>query len=161
MVPAKFIDAIFKEHSHFYGAFFAIEQAYRTHSNASPQPFQKLKSRRVSAMKSEQIMASFEGEGHSFEGLREEMRAAESRWQKAEGESCSELQALPLSPSRTHHFEYSCLLLIFGHFMFAAPRIVTLIRASKPIHAIESVEWSLTKVFDFLWRGILANMKSQ
>ncbi len=85
MVPTKFIQEAFKEHSHFYGAFFAIDLAERTRFDATGQPFQRLKSKRVSNLKSEQIMASLETEGYGFAGLREEMRTAEARWQKAEG----------------------------------------------------------------------------
>ena len=84
-VPTKFITEAFKEHSHFYGAFFAIDEADRKRDNSIGLPFQRLKSKRCSNIKSEEIMASLEAQGYDFEGLREEVRTAEARWQKEEG----------------------------------------------------------------------------
>ena len=44
-------------------------------------------------------MTSLEAEGYGFEGLREEMRTAEVRWQKEEGTKFVALQISPIIPS--------------------------------------------------------------
>ena len=97
----NFIYNTFNEHSHYYAAFFAIEEAERTQDKTPGQPFKKLKTRRVSSVKSEQVMASLEAEGHDFLGLREEMRAAETRFQKKEGK-CHSFR-LAMRPTLARH----------------------------------------------------------
>ena len=109
-VPTKFINEAFKEHSHFYGAFFAIDAADRKRDDSIGSPFQKLKSKRSSNVKSEQVMISLEAEGYDFEGLREEIRTAEARWRKEEGKRSFALQFSSLIPSRRLPLPYySCI----------------------------------------------------
>lgn len=85
-VPSRFIHDAFKQHAHYYGAFFAIDHADRKNEGAADPSFQRLKFKRSVTAKPEQVMASLEAEGHDFEGLKEEMWNADARWQKEEGE---------------------------------------------------------------------------
>ena len=84
LVPLKFISDTFKQHAHYYGAFFAIDEADRRCDGSVKPPFQRLKAKRTVGSRPEQVMASLEAEGHDFEGLKEEMRNADARWQKEE-----------------------------------------------------------------------------
>ena len=84
LVPAKFIDAMYKEHHHYYGAFFAILEAERGLSSARPPPFAPLKSRRVSTKSSAAIMAQLEQDGFDFENLKKEIDSAFQRRKKDE-----------------------------------------------------------------------------
>ncbi len=83
-IPSRFINDTFRQHAHYYGAFFAIVEADRKCDGSIDPPFQSLKARRSVSTKVEQIIASLETEGHDFEGLKEEMRNADARWQKEE-----------------------------------------------------------------------------
>lgn len=85
-VPSRFIHDTFRQHAHYYGAFFAIVEADRKRGGSIDAPFQNLKAKRSVSSKPEQVMASLEAEGHDFEGLKEEMRNADARWQKEESE---------------------------------------------------------------------------
>ena len=84
LVPAKFIDAMYKEHHHYYGAFFAILEAERGLSSARPPLFAPLKSRRVSTKSSAAIMAQLEQDGFDFENLKKEIDSAFQRRKKDE-----------------------------------------------------------------------------
>ena len=84
LVPAKFIDATYKEHHHYYGAFFAILEAERGLSSVRPPPFAPLKSRRVSTKSSAAIMAQLEQDGFDFENLKKEIDSAFQRRKKDE-----------------------------------------------------------------------------
>lgn len=84
LVPAKFIDAMYKEHHHYYGAFFAILEAERGLSSARSPPFAPLKSRRVSTKNSAAIMAQLEQDGFDFENLKKEIDSAFQRRKKDE-----------------------------------------------------------------------------
>ena len=84
-VPTKFIGEVFREHPNYYEAFFAIDKAEKTLESATNKPFTKLKHRRSSAVVPGQLMRSLEENGHDFDSLKEEIRVAESRWNKEKG----------------------------------------------------------------------------
>ena len=86
-VPNKFINDKFDEHAHYYGAFFAIDEAERQYdSSPTIQPYQRLKTRRCPLLKPERLMYLYEEEGYDLKGLKEEMHNANARWQKEESE---------------------------------------------------------------------------
>ena len=91
-VPAKFIDTMYKEHHHYYGAFFAILEAERGLSSARPPPFAPLKSRRVSTKSSAAIMAQLEQDGFDFENLKKEI---DSAFQRRKKDECTFKSILP------------------------------------------------------------------
>ena len=107
LVPAKFIDAMYKEHHHYYGAFFAILEAERGLSSARPPPFAPLKSRRVSTKSSAAIMAQLEQDGFDFENLKKEIDSAFRRRKKDECTSKS------ISP-QAHRIIYGTFAFIEG-----------------------------------------------
>ena len=76
---------MYKEHHHYYGAFFAILEAERGLSSARHPPFAPLKSRRVSTKSSTAIMAQLEQNGFDFENLKKEIDSAFQRRKKDEG----------------------------------------------------------------------------
>ena len=77
---------MYKEHHHYYGAFFAILEAERSLGSARPPPFVPLgKSRRVPAKSSAAIkMAQLEQDGFDFENLKKEIDSAFRRRKKDE-----------------------------------------------------------------------------
>ena len=100
---------MYKEHHHYYGAFFAILEAERSLSSAHPPPFVPLgKSRRVPAKSSAAIkMAQLEQDGFDFENLKKEIDSAFRRRKKDE---CTFKFIFP----RTHSSILRTLALIQG-----------------------------------------------
>ena len=85
-VPSKFINEKFKEHSHYYGTFFAILEAERSISTAVKPPFAPLKSRRVtSGRTSAAMMVELREDGYEFEELKREIDSAQQRRNREEG----------------------------------------------------------------------------
>lgn len=81
-VPTKFINGKFKEHSHYYGAFFAILEAERS---INP-PFVQLKTRRAASGRiSAAMMAELRADGYEFEELKREIDSAKQRRKREEG----------------------------------------------------------------------------
>lgn len=77
---------MFKEHGHYYGAFFAILEAERGYDHSRNPAFTKLKTRRVtSGVNSTILMANLEMVGHDFETLKKEMDSAFQRKKREEG----------------------------------------------------------------------------
>lgn len=85
-VPSKFINEKFKEHSHYYGAFFAILAAERSIPMAVNPPFTPLRARRVSSGKtSAAMMIEMRQEGYEFEELKREIDSAQQRRNREQG----------------------------------------------------------------------------
>ena len=85
-VPSKFINEKFKEHSHYYGAFFAILEAERSLRTAINPPFVLLRARRVtSARTSAALMIELREDGYEFEELKREIDSAQQRRNREEG----------------------------------------------------------------------------
>lgn len=79
-VPSKFINEKFKEHSHYYGTFFAILEAERSIKTAVNPPFAALKARRVtSGRTSTAMMVELSEDGYDFEELKREIDSAQQR----------------------------------------------------------------------------------
>ena len=97
----NFINAKFKEHGYFYGAFFAILKAEREYDSVSKEPFSRLKSRRISnALDSNSLMANLQAAGFSFEALKKEIDSALQRRKREEGTfSAITHMPLPFFPS--------------------------------------------------------------
>lgn len=94
-VPSKFINEKFKEHSHYYGAFFAILAAERSIPTAVKRPFTPLRARRVSSGKtSAALMIELREEGYEFEELKREIDSAQQRRNREQG---SLHQAIPFT----------------------------------------------------------------
>lgn len=86
LVPSKFINEKFKEHSHYYGAFFAILAAERSISTAVNPPFAPLRARRVSSGKtSAAMMVEMRLDGYEFEELKREIDSAQQRRNREQG----------------------------------------------------------------------------
>ena len=85
-VPSKFINEKFKEHSHYYGAFFAILAAERSIPTAVNPPFAPLRARRVSSGKtSAAMMIEMREDGYEFEELKREIDSAQQRRNREQG----------------------------------------------------------------------------
>lgn len=90
-VPSKFINEKFKEHSHYYGAFFAILQAERSFATAINPPYVHLKARRVaSGRTSAAMMVELRQDGYEFEELKREIDSAQQRRNREQGTSHSD-----------------------------------------------------------------------
>ena len=82
-VPARYIEEVFKEYGHFYGAYLAIAKAERQYNAGKDNPYVMLKSRRHnSGLTSEGLMLRLKLEGHDFDTLKQEIRAARQRREK-------------------------------------------------------------------------------
>lgn len=85
-VPSKFINEKFKEHSHYYGAFFAILAAERSIPTAVNPPFAPLRARRVTSGKtSAAMMIEMRQDGYEFEELKREIDSAQQRRNREQG----------------------------------------------------------------------------
>ena len=85
-VPIRFIESVFKEHSHFYGAYFAILEAERSHGSAAVPPYDKLRSKRGRVRTTSLIlMDQLRQEGHDFDGLKQEIDCAFQRRKRDNG----------------------------------------------------------------------------
>lgn len=85
-VPHKFINEKFKEHGHYYGAFFAILEAQRSTRTPMVPPFAPLKTRRVTTGRSSAaMMIELRQDGYEFEELKREIDAAQQRRNREEG----------------------------------------------------------------------------
>ena len=85
-VPSKFINEKFKEHSHYYGAFFAILEAERSLATAKIPPFVRLRARRVtSGRTSAAMMVELRQDGYEFEELKREIDSAQQRRNREQG----------------------------------------------------------------------------
>ena len=85
-VPTKFINEKFKEHGHYYGAFFAILEAQRSIRTAINPSFVPLKTRRVTTGRtSAAMMVELREEGYEFEELKREIDSAQQRRNREEG----------------------------------------------------------------------------
>ena len=85
-VPSKFINEKFKEHSHYYGAFFAILAAERSIPTAVNPPFAPLRARRVSSGRtSAALMIELREDGYEFEELKREIDSAQQRRKREQG----------------------------------------------------------------------------
>ncbi len=85
-VPSKFINEKFKEHSHYYGAFFAILEAERSLRTAINPPFALLRARRVTPGRtSAALMVELREDGYEFEELKREIDSAQQRRNREEG----------------------------------------------------------------------------
>ena len=85
-VPSKFINEKFKEHSHYYGTFFAILEAERSIRTAVNPPYAPLRSRRVtSGRTSAALMVELRQDGYEFEELKREIDSAQQRRNREEG----------------------------------------------------------------------------
>lgn len=84
-VPSKFINEKFKEHSHYYGTFFAILEAERSIRTAVNPPYAPLRSRRVtSGRTSAALMVELRQDGYEFEELKREIDSAQQRRNREE-----------------------------------------------------------------------------
>lgn len=84
-VPSKFINEKFKEHSHYYGTFFAILEAERAVRTAINPPYAPLKARRVtSGRTSAAMMVELREDGYEFEELKREIDSAQQRRNREE-----------------------------------------------------------------------------
>lgn len=82
LVPSKFIVEKFKEHSHYYGTFFAILEAEKSMN----PPFTLLRARRVTSGKtSAAMMVELREDGYEFEELKREIDSAQQRRIREEG----------------------------------------------------------------------------
>ena len=85
-IPSKFINEKFKEHGHYYGAFFAILEAQRAIRTAINPPFAPLRARRVASTKgSAALMIEMREDGYEFEELKREIDSAQQRRNREEG----------------------------------------------------------------------------
>ena len=85
-VPSKFINEKFKEHGHYYGAFFAILEAQRSLRTAVSAPFAPLRARRFTSGKtSATMMIELRENGYEFEELKREIDSAQQRRNREEG----------------------------------------------------------------------------
>ena len=85
-IPSKFINEKFKEHGHYYGAFFALLEAQRSLRTAKNPPFAPLRARRVaSGRSSAAMMVEMREEGYEFEELKREIDSAQQRRNREEG----------------------------------------------------------------------------
>jgi len=85
-VPSKFIESTFKEHNHYYGAYFAILETERRHGSAANPPYDKLRGRRGSSrMTSAILMEELRQEGFDFDGLKQEIDSAFQRRKRDDG----------------------------------------------------------------------------
>lgn len=85
-VPSKFINEKFKEHGHYYGAFFAILEAQRSVRTAINPPFAPLRARRFSSGRtSAALMVELREDGYEFEELKREIDSAQQRRSREEG----------------------------------------------------------------------------
>ena len=85
-VPSKFINEKFKEHGHYYGAFFAVLEAQRSIRAAVNPPFAPLRARRVTTGRSSAaMMIELREEGYEFEELKREIDSAQQRRNREEG----------------------------------------------------------------------------
>lgn len=85
-VPSKFINEKFKEHGHYYGAFFAVLEAQRSIRTAITPPFAPLRARRVTTGRSSAaMMIELREEGYEFEELKREIDSAQQRRNREEG----------------------------------------------------------------------------
>lgn len=85
-VPSKFINEKFKDHSHYYGTFFAILEAERAVRTAINPPYAPLKARRVtSGRTSAAMMVELREDGYEFEELKREIDSAQQRRNREEG----------------------------------------------------------------------------
>jgi len=95
-VPIKFIQDIFKEHGHYYGAFFAILKAEREYNPSTREPFSKLnQKRRGNGPDAKTLMSNLQMAGFGFEALKKEMDSALQRRKREDG-TCS-IEAYPSS----------------------------------------------------------------
>ena len=87
-VPSKFINEKFKEHGHYYGAFFAILEAQRSLRTAVSAPFAPLRARRFTSGKtSATMMIELREDGYEFEELKREIDSAQQRRNREQGTS--------------------------------------------------------------------------
>ena len=85
-VPSKFINEKFKEHGHYYGAFFAILEAQRSLRTAGSALFAPLRARRfISGKTSATMMVELREDGYEFEELKREIDSAQRRRNREEG----------------------------------------------------------------------------
>lgn len=85
-VPSKFINEKFKEHSHYYGTFFAVLEAERSLRTAINPPYAPLRARRVtSGRTSAALMVEMRENGYEFEELKREIDSAQQRRNREEG----------------------------------------------------------------------------
>lgn len=85
-VPSKFINEKFKEHGHYYGAFFAILKAQRSLRTAGSALFAPLRARRfISGKTSATMMVELREDGYEFEELKREIDSAQRRRNREEG----------------------------------------------------------------------------
>ena len=85
-VPSKFINEKFKEHGHYYGAFFSILEAQRSIRTAAIPPYAPLRARRVSSGRtSAALMIDLSQDGFEFEELKREIDSAQQRRNREEG----------------------------------------------------------------------------
>lgn len=85
-MPTKFIDSTFKEHNHYYGAYFAILEAERGLATAANPPFDRLRSRRANPrITSTIMMETLRQEGFEFDGLKQEIDSAFQRRKRDDG----------------------------------------------------------------------------
>ena len=85
-IPSKFINEKFKEHGHYYGAFFAILEAQRSIRTAINPPFAPLRARRfTSGRTSAAMMVELREDGYEFEALKREIDSAQQRRSREEG----------------------------------------------------------------------------
>ena len=97
-IPSKFINERFKEHGHYYGAFFAILEAQRSIGTAVNPPFAPLRARRVIPGKSSAgLMMDLREDGYEFGELKREIDSAQQRRNREEG-------TLHLTIPSTHEF---------------------------------------------------------
>ena len=115
---------MYKEHHHYYGAFFAILEAERNLSSARPPSFVPLgKSRRVPAKSSAAVkMAQLEQDGFDFENLKKEI---DSAFQRRKKDECT----FKFIFSRTHRSIPSTLAFIQG-FESSTPFLSTVSNAT-------------------------------
>ncbi|KAK4693198.1 hypothetical protein P7C71_g4153, partial [Lecanoromycetidae sp. Uapishka_2] len=79
-VPTKFIESTFKEHNHYYGAYFAILEAERGLASAVNPPFDRLRSKRAnSKTTAARMIEELRQDGFDFDGLKQEIDSAFQR----------------------------------------------------------------------------------
>lgn len=89
MVPTKFITEKFKEHSHYYGTFFAVLEAERSIKTVINPPFVPLRARRVtSGRTSAALMVELREDGYEFEELKREIDSAQQRRTRENSKYC-------------------------------------------------------------------------
>lgn len=89
-VPTKFLESTFKEHNHYYGAYFAILEAERGLKAGAIPRFDRLKTKRGnSRVTSAMMMEELRQEGFDFDGLKQEIDSAFQRRKRDDGMYCT------------------------------------------------------------------------